>query len=52
MGMNDNQDTNNLMEFRQEHWDEWEKFVKDNDDYCKHSIHKEYCDECESSKEE
>ena len=50
MGMCDNGDSNMLMEFRGQYWDLWEKFVKDNEDYCNEtSDHKEYCD-CDKCK--
>ena len=50
MGMCDNTDTNTLMTFREEHWDLWIKFVKDDTNYCDEtSEHKEYCN-CENCK--
>lgn len=42
-------DVDTLMAFRQEHFDLWEKFVKDEEDYCNEtSEHKDYCncDKC------
>jgi len=37
-------DINVMMEFRQEHWDLWKEFVKDEDEYCPNcSEFSDYC---------
>jgi hypothetical protein len=39
-----------IMEFRQKHWEQWEEFVKGNDDYCQNCCNDlEFC-ECHTLK--